>query len=487
MKVIIIGAGLGGLTAAYAFAKSGHDVQVLERSPKLNPRGGGISIRPSASKVIQSWGLQQSLEQICDRSTSVTYRELNSGEIRTTVVDAPEHADWGTTRRAMVKLLHHLAAQVGARIRFSATVARISDDATKATVTLDSGEEIEGDILVAADGIKSHARRAVLSDAGSHEQWEPIVDRTTFYSFDMAAAELTDDPSSTKLTEKSTITTWRGDGGFAVTRYSPKFKRLGLLFAIQGETDQKSLWDEKGDIEYVRRFFSASCSDMIKALAIPKACDRWRVAEVPNLPRWSSQAGRIVLLGDAAHAMHPNAAQGFSTIIEDIGVLLFLVSSLSGSSVPQIVNIWQAICKPRAERVKEFSRWNTKHLSGKTEHAIGSSHEDSVLDNIVPDKNAEFSSLEFWKWNVEYDAIGEVYPSLHLLITCAQPNLKLTRCNYRRRNTFQRTTSPLSYKHEKIVHLILFCKMVDSSNTKQSTILFDPAYRNCSVRYVYPS
>ncbi|KAM0258381.1 hypothetical protein ACHAQJ_003856 [Trichoderma viride] len=411
MKVIVIGAGLGGLTAAYAFAKSGHDVEVLERSPKLNPTGGGISIRPSASKVIQSWGLQQDLEQISDRSPNVTYRELNTGEVRTTVVDAPQHADWGTTRRAMVKLLYKNATDVGARVRFSATVAQVSDDATHAAVTLENGEKISSDIIVAADGIKSHTRRAVLSDLGPHEQWEPIVDHTTFYGFSVVAGELADDPSSTKLTENSDINTWKGDGGFVVTRYSSKFDRVGLLFAIQGDTDQKGLWDEHGDIEHVRRFFSSSCGDMIKALKLTNACDRWRVAEVPNLPRWSSQAGRIVLLGDAAHAMHPNAAQGFSTIIEDIGVLQLLFSHFSGSSeatVPQIVNVWQAICKPRAERVKEFSRWNTKHLSGRTERAIGVSHADSVLDDkIVPDGNADFSSLEFWKWNVEYDAIGE--------------------------------------------------------------------------------
>ncbi|KAL7802002.1 hypothetical protein V8C44DRAFT_346139 [Trichoderma aethiopicum] len=407
MKIIIIGAGLGGLTAAFAFAKAGHDVRVLERSPTLNPTGGGISIRPGASRVIQSWGLQKLLEQISDRSPSVTYRELKTGEIRTTIVDSPEHADWGTTRRAMIKLLHQLASQAGARIRFSANVARLSDDAEKATVTLESGEEIVADVVLAADGIKSQTRRAVLSDVGSPEQWDPNVDNTTFYSFDMAVSKLTDEPSSMKLTENSNITTWKGDGGFVVTRYSSRFKRVGLLFAIEGETDQKSLWDENGDIEYVRRFFAGSCSDMVKALSIATACDRWRIAEVPNLPRWSSQAGRIVLLGDAAHAMHPNAAQGYSTIIEDIGVLQFLFSSLSGAPVPQIVSVWQAVCKPRAERIKEFSRWNTKHLSGKTKAAIGVPHAYSLLERVVPDRNADFSSLEFWKWNVEYDAVGE--------------------------------------------------------------------------------
>ncbi|KAL7925150.1 hypothetical protein ACQKWADRAFT_285193 [Trichoderma austrokoningii] len=408
MKVIIIGAGLGGLTAAYALAKSGHDVQILERSSELNPKGGGISIRSSASKVIQSWGLQQTLEQISDRSPYVSYRELNTGEIRTTVVDEPQHADWGTTRRAMVKLLYKYATDAGARVRFGAAVTRVSDDATRATVTLEGGEELSADLVVAADGIKSHTRRSVLSDLGSPEKWEPTVDDTTFYGFSVVATDLASDPSSTKLTENTHLNLWRGEGGFVVSRYSAKFNRVGFLFAIQGATDQKGFWDENGDIEHVRRFFSSACSDMIKALKLTDACDRWRIAEVPNLPRWSSKAGRVVLLGDAAHAMHPNAAQGYSTIVEDIGVLQLLLSSASAkANVPKVVNVWQAIRKPRAERVKEFSRWNTKHLSGRTEHAIGVSHADSVMDGVVADANAEFSSLEFWKWNVEYDALAE--------------------------------------------------------------------------------
>lgn len=447
MKVIIIGAGLGGLTAAYAFARVGHDVEVLERNPKLNPTGGGISIRPSAKRVMQDWGLQQDLKRLCDTSSSVTFRELKTGNVRATVLGAPEHADLGTTRTAMIKLLYQHATGAGARIRFSAAVARVSDDATHAAVTLENGEEISSDIILAADGIKSHTRRAVLSDLGPYEQWEPLIHHTTFYSFSLRATELTDDPSSMGLTANPDITLWAGEGAFVVTRYSAKFNRVGLLYAIQGDTDQKGLWDENGDIDYVRRFFSASCSDMTRALELGKACDRWRVAELPNLPRWSSQAGRIVLLGDAAHAMHPNAAQGFSTIIEDIGVLELLLSNFSVSpevSVPQIVKVWQAICKPRAERVKEFSRWNTDHLSGRTERTIGRANKDSVVDHkIVPDRNAHFSSLEFWKWNADYDAISEVYQYFYPSMTIQSG---LTGHDSRQRNICQRTTRFLSCK-----------------------------------------
>lgn len=60
---------------------------------------------------------------------------------------------------------------------------------------------------------------------------------------------------------------------------------------------------------YVRKCFEGSCPELVAVLKLATACDRWKVAEMPDLPRWTSRQGGIVLLGDAAHAMQPNAAQ----------------------------------------------------------------------------------------------------------------------------------------------------------------------------------
>jgi salicylate hydroxylase len=329
----------------------------------------------------------------------------------------------------MIKLLYKQALSAGARIRFDATVVDVFDDALKAAVVLENGERASGDIVLAADGIKSRTRQAVLSGVGPDSNWEPILDKTTFYSFDMPLSDLTDDPSTMKLTQNSDITTWMGNGGFAVTRFSAKFKRIGLLFAIQAQTDQESLWEKHGDIEKVRRFFSASCGDLTKALGVADTCDRWRVAEVPNLPRWFSNAGRIVLLGDSVHAMHPNAAQGFSTTLEDIGVLDYLFRAQPEVTVPKIVKIWQAICKPRAERVKDFARWSTTHFGGQdrpgSDVVPGSTNTGIVKEDVVPDMEADFGSSKFWKWNVEYDAILEVYLRFTIMLF---ERRKLTKC-----------------------------------------------------------
>lgn len=66
---------------------------------------------------------------------------------------------------------------------------------------------------------------------------------------------------------------------------------------------------QNGDIEYVRRVFSELDPSLKAYLALALGCSRWKLSEVPDLPRWVSEGGRIVLLGDAAHGMLPSAAQ----------------------------------------------------------------------------------------------------------------------------------------------------------------------------------
>lgn len=64
-----------------------------------------------------------------------------------------------------------------------------------------------------------------------------------------------------------------------------------------------------GDIVFVRQRFEGICPPLSAVLNLATECDRWKIAQMPNLPRWTSKTGRTILLGDSAHAMEPNAAQ----------------------------------------------------------------------------------------------------------------------------------------------------------------------------------
>ena len=121
-----------------------------------------------------------------------------------------------------------------------------------------------------------------------------------------------------------------------------------------------------------------------------------------------------MLLGDSAHAMHPNAGQGFSTIIEDIGVLDYLITIASDTidKVPTITATWQEIRKPRVERIKDYAKENTAVYFGEPipdrHRHQGDGSGVRSLKNIKPNMNAKFTSPSFVKWCYDYDAVAEV-------------------------------------------------------------------------------
>lgn len=414
MKIIIAGAGLGGLAAAYIFAKDGHDVQVLEQRHELSKKGTGLMIRPGASRVLKSWGLEDNFEQVSDASRATVLRDLRTGNInmRNIAVDISEFPDWGIERQVLQQVLYENALKVGAIISFNVTVEDIGDDEHHAWVKLKDGRTLTADLLLSADGVRSRLRRKILSDVST--PIDPLISNVTLSGM---AVPLSDDSVKRDLAPllgDNSVTIWTGETGFLVGRYNQKSGHWGGLFGMKNpqESANTKLWDEEGDIEQVRAHFTDLAPALRTALNIATTCDRWKLCEMPTLPRWSSRNGRMVLLGDSAHAMHPNAAQGFSQIVEDVGVLRYLLQRSQygiSKSIPTVVSDWEKIRMPRVERIKGFARWNTDmFMDGRiaTKAADGKDNFKS-LKHVKPDMNAKFSTSAFLKWTQDYDAVGE--------------------------------------------------------------------------------
>ena len=81
-----------------------------------------------------------------------------------------------------------------------------------------------------------------------------------------------------------------------------------MLLALRKPTVKLKLTKD-GDIVFLRQHFEGICPPLSAVLKLTTKCDRWKIAEMPSIPRWTSKSGRVILLGDAAHAMQPNAAQ----------------------------------------------------------------------------------------------------------------------------------------------------------------------------------
>ncbi|KAF3801055.1 3-hydroxybenzoate 6-hydroxylase 1 [Colletotrichum gloeosporioides] len=413
MKIIIVGAGLGGLCAAFGFARKGHHVRVFEQRPDLSPAGGALNIRPGASKILHSWGLAEDLRSVSADTPANVFRNLATGEVATRAIatDISEYPDWGTSRSVLIEIFYQKAKDAGAVIEFNAPVMKVEDGTQAAYVTLGNGKRLEADLVLAADGIRSVIRDQILRETG--QPIDPIITDVTLYGVSLTKEEMQNHPGLAPLIDQSYLNIYMSDGGLVhvTSRYNITSGSYAALFGVKGSTDQRGLWDEKGDIEYVRDMFKGACPEIRTALDVAKSCDRWRLAELPDLPRWTSIKGRVLLLGDSAHAMQPSAAQGFSLIVEDIGVLEYLISQASDPSanVKTITSFWQEIRKARCERIKAWASHNTNLFTSRSKKLNPRSGKWQVksLKDTKPDMNAEFSSGPFLKWAQGTDAIAE--------------------------------------------------------------------------------
>ncbi|KAL1857743.1 hypothetical protein Plec18170_002967 [Paecilomyces lecythidis] len=328
--------------------------------------------------------------------------------------------------------------QVGAEIIFSSVVEDFSDEPDESpSLQFRGGKTIAGDLILVADGIQSRLRAKVLSDIFGGWSVDPQVSDSVFYGVTVPQKELQSDSDAVSLLRQVEPCVWAGDERFVVGRKPRKSEFWSGLFGLKHDDGQASMWNEDGDIVFVRQRFEGICPPLSAVLNLATECDRWKIAQMPNLPRWTSKTGRTILLGDSAHAMEPNAAQvgltsrlsglfgdihnyiltlifsqqGLSQIIEDIGVLQILLLSLPYLDVSVISRFWEDIRKPRVERIKSYAAWNTRRFLGHKDRAA--SHQkyadadwESIKD-IEPDSAADFTSPAFFKWAHDYDAVEQ--------------------------------------------------------------------------------
>ena len=358
MKIVVAGAGIGGLAAALALARTGQKVDVVERAPALTEIGAGVQITPNAAKVLLALGVGERLRAM---ATGPNLLELKLGRSGRRIFAIPMAsvalerygAPYLHSHRAdLLDILRDAAVQAGVQLRLGQALASYAKEGDQIRVELVGGGEIRADLMVGADGMRSAVRRQMLGDEA------PRFTGSTAWRLLAPASAAPDLPRN--------ATVWVGPGRHAVTYRLRDFTLINFVGVIEeglpGGAAPRESWDEPGERLDLKQAFAGWADPVPAIIEAGGACHRWPLFDRDPLPRWVD--GRACLLGDACHPMPPFQAQGAAMAIEDAYVLARCLAE-EGADVDAALKRYQALRMPRTRRMLASARANMRlfHLA----------------------------------------------------------------------------------------------------------------------------
>ncbi len=309
-RILIAGAGLGGLTAALALIARGFDVAVFEQAAVPREAGAGVQLGPNGTRVLIDLGLGPLLERVvCPAagkeirlwSTGQCWKLLDLGEDAVARYGAPY---WMIHRGDLhAVLLDAVREAAPDAIRLGATCMGFAQDDAGVTLRLASGEAVRGDALIGADGVHSTIRQTIFG-----------LGRAAFTGI-MAWRGLVPMALLPPHQRGLVGANWVGKGGHVVTYPLRRGEILNFVGVVERDDWRVESWTEQGTREECARDLAGWHADVQRIIAHIYTPFKWALLGREPLPHLN--AGRVALLGDAAHPMLPFMAQGANMAIED--------------------------------------------------------------------------------------------------------------------------------------------------------------------------
>ncbi len=340
MKILIVGAGIGGSALALALEQHGLDYELVEQAAAFAEVGAGIQLSPNGVQILERFGLKESLAQFCTTPDAHRYSVWDTGEtILTTplmpkVLDAYGHAYYHAHRADLIEAL--TARLNPERLRLNTKVTAVGQDGDGVWVDLAGGERLRADVLIGADGVHSIVREQLFKPEpprpSGYVTWRGVVDAAKIAHLNIPVSAHVD--MGPKLS--------------FVYYYVSGAQRFNWLALGESSGDLRESWSQTSSRQDVLDAFTG-WYDRPKQV-IEATPEVFVTALHDRDPLQSWVADRIALMGDAAHAMLPYHAQGAVQSLEDAWVLARLLQRLQTNGTPSHDGIVQ--CLERYEELR---------------------------------------------------------------------------------------------------------------------------------------
>ncbi|HEY7242016.1 MAG TPA: FAD-dependent monooxygenase [Burkholderiales bacterium] len=388
-RVLVVGGGIGGLTAALALLKMGCDVEVCEQAPELKEVGAGLQLAANGTRALYALGVGEELKALSCEAESKEIRIWNSGErwklhdLGKVSIERYGYPYLTVYRPDLLGVLERaVRREKRDAIRLGAKCVGFRQTEKQVTLNLEGGASVSADALIGADGVHSCVRQGLFGP--DRPEFTGVVAWRGIVPMDALPPHMA----------RMVGTNWIGPGGHVVHYPLRGGKVMNFVGALERSDWRVESWSARGTNEELRADFAGWHDDvhaLIRGIPIPY---KWALMVRAPMECWT--LGLVSLLGDACHSMVPFLAQGANMAIEDGYVLARALTEGEGS-IPERLLRYENARRQRTRRTVEGSAANIQRF-----------HNKALAD---PEKAREYVSREWagapvaerYEWLFQYD------------------------------------------------------------------------------------